>query len=83
MNWITEDVGLLAFVLVKPIAQISLEYVSANPTIYNQTEKDFAIEAIGTLPEIKDDAYLNFIAHPAGTFATAVIHGMMETIWSD
>ena len=82
VNWLTEDVGLVAVVLVKPLAQISLENVSANPTIYPQTEKDFAIEAVGTLPEIKDNAYLNLICHPSGTLATAVIHGMIETIWT-
>jgi hypothetical protein len=82
VNWVTEDVGLIAIVLVKPIAQIYLENVTASPTIYPPSEKDFAIDAIGTLPEIQDNAYLNFIAHPAGTFATAQIWGMMETIWT-
>jgi hypothetical protein len=82
INWLTEDVGLVTLVLVKPLAQISLETVSAGPTIYSPTEKDFAIDSVGTLPEIKDDAYLNFICHPAGTMATAVIYGTMETIWT-
>lgn len=82
VNWLTDDVGLIALVLVKPIGQIYLENVSASPTIYPPSEKDFAIDAVGTLPEIKDDAYLNFICHPAGTLATAQIWGMVETIWT-
>jgi hypothetical protein len=82
VDWVQEDVGLLALVLVKPIAQISLEPVSSGPTIYPPSEKDFAIDAVGTLPVIQDNAYLNFIAHPANTFATAVVWGMIETIWS-
>lgn len=80
VNWILEDVGLVALVLVKPLAQISLEPISSN--VYCASEKDFAINATATLPVIQDNAYLNFIAHPAGTFATSVIWGMVETIWS-
>jgi hypothetical protein len=82
IDWVIEDVGLITLVLVKPIAQISLEPNSGATTVYSPSEKDFAIDAVGTLPVIKDDAYLNFIAHPAGTFATAAIYGMIETIWS-
>ena len=80
VDWVIEDVGLVALVLVKPIAQIHLEPISSNA--YCPSEKDFAINAVGTLPIIQDNAYLNFIAHPAGTFATSVIWGTLETIWS-
>lgn len=80
VDWVLEDVGLVALVLIKPIAQIHLEPISSN--VYCPSEKDFAINAVGTLPVIKDNAYLNFIAHPAGTFATSVIWGTLETIWS-
>ena len=31
------------------------------------------------MPEIKDDAYLNFIALPVGTLSGAGIHGVIET----
>jgi hypothetical protein len=82
VNWVTEDVGLISLVLVKPIAQISLSETTASPTIYPPSEKDFAIDNIGVLPEIKDDAYLNLICHPAGTLATAVVWGVAETIWT-
>lgn len=80
VNWTLEDVGLVALVLVKPIAQIHMEPVQGS--VYPPSEKDFALHAMGTLPVIKDNAYLNLIAHPAGTFATSVIWGMAETIWS-
>lgn len=33
------------------------------------------------MPEIKDDAYLNFICHPGGTLSAAPIHGIIETVW--
>ena len=82
VDWVQEDVGLAALVLVKPIAQISMEPYATGPNTYSPSEKDFAIDAVGTLPVIKDNAYLNFIAHPFGTFATAVVWGMIETIWS-
>jgi hypothetical protein len=80
VNWILEDVGLVAVVLVKPIAQIHMEPVQGG--VYAPSEKDFAINSMGTLPVIEDNAYLNLIAHPAGTFATSVLWGTMETIWS-
>jgi hypothetical protein len=83
INWVTEDVGLIALVLVKPLAEISLYHSTASPVIYPQTEKDFALDNIGILPEVKDDAYLNLICMPNGTLATAVIHGMLETIWTE
>ena len=83
INWVTEDVGLIAIVLVKPLAEISLYHSTAGPVIYPQTEKDFALDNIGILPEVKDDAYLNLICMPNGTLATAVIHGMLETIWTE
>jgi len=82
VNWTVEDIGLITFVLVKPLATIYIENATAGPVIYPPSEKDFATDAVGTLPEIKDDAYLNFISCPAGAFATAVIYGMLETIWT-
>jgi hypothetical protein len=80
VNWITEDVGLLAIVLVKPIAQISLEPTTVS--VYSPSEKDFALDAVGSLPVIQDDAYLNFICMPTATLASSVIYGMIETVWS-
>jgi len=69
------DVGLFALVLVKPLATFALRGIDA------PTEVDYLTD-FSALPEILDDAYLNFIALPSGTLSGAPIHGMIETIWS-
>ena len=68
------DVGLFALVLVKPLASFSLYGIDA------PTEVDYLTD-MASLPEIKDDAYLNFIALPNGTLSGAPIHGIIETTW--
>jgi hypothetical protein len=37
---------------------------------------------MASMPEIKDDAYLNFVAMPNGTLSGAPIHGVIETTWN-
>lgn len=69
------DVGLFALAVVKPLASIALQGIDA------PTEVDYFTDNAGALPEIKDDAYLNFIVLPNGTLAAAPIHGMIETTW--
>ena len=67
------DVGLFALVLVKPLATLDLRGIDA------PTEVDFFTDCGGSMPEIEDDAYLNFIALPVGTLSGADIHGVIET----
>ena len=69
------DVGLICLVLVRPIALISIRGIDA------PTEVDY-FTAGPSLPEIKDGAYLNFIALPNGSLAATPVHGMAEFIWS-
>lgn len=69
------DVGLICLVLVKPIARTILRGIDA------PTEVDYLTDFI-SLPEIDDDAYLNFIALPNGSLAATPIHGLAEFIWS-
>jgi len=69
------DVGLFALVLVKPIASFALRGIDA------PTEIDYLTD-MAALPEIADDAYLNFLALPNGTLSGAPIHGVIETTWS-
>lgn len=69
------DVGLFALVLVKPLAGFGVFEITA------ASETDFLLDT-ATLPVIEDDAYLNFIAMPAGTMANAPIIGIIETTWS-
>lgn len=69
------DVGLFALVLVKPLATFALRGIDA------ATETDFLVD-MNSMPEILDDAYLNFVALPSGTLAAAPIHGIIETTWN-
>lgn len=68
------DVGLFSLVLVKPLASIALRGIDA------PTEIDYLTD-MASLPEIEDDAYLNFLALPNGTLSGAPIIGMIETTW--
>lgn len=70
----TGDVGLFAIALVKPIASIALRGVDA------PTEVDYLVD-FSAVPAIEDDAYLNFICHPAGNLSGAAIHGEIHTVW--
>ncbi len=69
------DVGLFALVLVKPLANFSLYGIDA------PTEVDYWTDA-ASMPEILDDAYLNFICLPNGTLSGAPINGIIETTFS-
>ena len=69
------DVGLFALVMVKPI--VTFSFFGSD----SATEVDYLVD-MAALPEIKNDAYLNFIAMPNGQFAGSSIHGIIETTWS-
>lgn len=68
------DVGLFSLVLVKPLATFALRGIDA------ATEVDYLTD-MASMPQIADDAYLNFIALPNGTLSGAPIHGIIETSW--
>lgn len=68
------DVGLFALVLVKPLATIGLTETTA------AIERDYFME-LNSMPEINDDAYLNFISLPVGSLSGSAFHGTIETIW--
>jgi len=69
------DVGLFALVLVKPLATFSLFGIDA------PTEVDYFVDS-ASMPEIKDDAYLNLIALPNGSLSGAPIIGVLETTFN-
>ena len=69
------DTGLFTLVLVKPLATISLRGIDA------PVEVDFLTDKGLQLPEIPDDAYLNFIVHPAGAIAGQLL-GDATFIWT-
>lgn len=75
VTFLTPDTGLLTFVLVKPIATMTIRSIDA-PVEVNYL-KDFS-----QLPLISDGSYLNFLALPNGTLSGAPIHGIIESVWS-
>lgn len=68
------DIGLIALALVMPIARASIRGIDA------PTEIDYFMD-FSQAPEIKDDAYLNLIACPAGSLSAAPIYGYIKTVW--
>lgn len=75
VTFLTGDVGLISFVLVKPVENIAIRTIDAPAERVPFT--DFC-----DLPVIEDDAYLNLIACPNGTLAGAPLHGTITTIWN-
>jgi hypothetical protein len=68
------DGGLVSFLLVKPLANISLKELSA------PHEKNLLMAGAG-LPVIEDDAYLNFVT-TFGTAFPAGFRGDIKVIWN-
>jgi hypothetical protein len=69
------DVGLFTLVLVKPLAQMQIRGTDAPVEV--DYLRDFA-----QCPVVKDDAYLNFIACPFGSFQNVPIHGDIKLVWN-
>lgn len=68
------DTGLFTLVLVKPLATLSLRGVDA------PVEVDYLTDAGLQLPRVYDNAYLNFVVHPAGAIAGQLL-GDATFIW--
>ena len=68
------DVGLFTLVLVQPLAELTVRGIDA------PTEIDYLTD-MASLPQIADDAYLNFLALPNGSLSGAPIIGVLETTW--
>lgn len=69
------DIGLLALVLVKPIAKHYIRGIDA------PSERDYFTDD-AALPVIQDDAYLNLLSLPAGNLSGAPIFGYIKTLWA-
>lgn len=69
------DVGLFTMVLVKPLAEQTIREITA------PSEKDYFLDAGFKLPEIVDDAYLNFISCPNGSLTGVPLFGAANFIW--
>lgn len=70
------DVGLLAFVLVKPLANSGCIHGIDAPV-----ERTFPVD-FPVMPKIENDAYLNHIVQVGGSSVAQPYHGFMEFIWN-
>lgn len=69
------DVGLFALILVKPLLQTTIKETTA------PYEKDMFLHA-QELPEVKDDAFLNFVCLPQSSLASTGLYGDLKVIWN-
>jgi len=74
ITFMQPDIGLIALVLVKPLATMTMRGIDA------PVERDFAID-FAVMPKIQPDAYLNFLCLPNATLAAAPIYGSATFIW--
>ena len=74
VRFFTPDIGLIAFVLVKPLATHFIRAIDA-PAERNYFQ-DFSV-----MPVIQDNAYLNFIVLPNGTLSAVNLLGTIQTVW--
>ena len=74
VTFLTADIGLIAFVLVRPLVNHSIRAIDA-PAEQNCFQDNSG------MPEIKDDAYLNLICLPNGTLSGANIFGYIQSVW--
>ena len=68
------DVGLTALVLVKPLCTFQIVEQTAPSEV--DCLKDF-----GSMPEIKDNAYLNIIVQSATNLGSQTLYGLNTYIW--
>lgn len=68
------SVGLLAIVLVKPLATLSVPFNGSH------AETDYLLEC-ASAPAIEDDAYLNFIFLSQSNLASQLLFGDMTIAW--
>jgi hypothetical protein len=69
------DVGLFSLLLVKPLAQFSMQEAG----IF--VEKDFLMHELST-PQIYDDAFLGLLVLSTGSAANATIYGYIKCIYN-
>lgn len=69
------DIGLISIILVKPLASALIREITA------PCETDFFTSG-ATMPQIQDDAFLNFLMVPQGSVSTAVIIGSIKTVYN-
>lgn len=68
--------GLMAFVLVKPLATLAIREINT------MAEKEF-VTMIPGAPEVKDGAYLGMVMNCAATIAAGQLAGYAKFAWSE
>lgn len=76
VTFLSPNGGLGALVLVKPLATVNLNEITAF------AEYDFLLMK-PSLPRIYDGAYLNFICASGASYASAPVTGIITTVWSE
>jgi hypothetical protein len=69
------DVGLMTFVLIKPLTTFILREQTA------PVEVNYVTDRPG-IPEFKDGAYLNLLCCPQGSLSGVSLHGILTTTWN-
>lgn len=69
------DVGLFTLVLIKPLATSQILEITAPVEIDH-----FIQQAI--IPQIQDDAYLNWLCLPQASLSGTALHGDIEVVWN-
>jgi hypothetical protein len=84
VTMLTTDVGLFSILLVKPLAQtMFMDRNSTTAGVYLATpnEKDFLLPT-DTMPQIYDDAFLNFFVLPQESLQNSQLTGDLKVIWT-
>jgi hypothetical protein len=69
------DVGLFTLVLVKPLAELTVRGIDA------PTEKDFFLHGGGVMPQVEDNAFVEFISCPNGSLTGIPLFGDATFVW--
>jgi hypothetical protein len=74
VTFLDSDIGLITFVLVKPIENSALRTIDA------PSERNCFTDCC-SMPVIEDDAYVNLIVCPQSSLNGVVFHGTIQTVW--
>ena len=69
------DVGLFTLVLVKPLTELTVREITA------PVEKDFFLDAGARMPEVEDNAFVEFISCPNGSLTGVPLFGDATFVW--
>jgi hypothetical protein len=74
-TFLSANGGIFALVLCREIGSVSIREANV------PAEKDYLLDTGLSMPEIKDGAYINFLALPSGSLAAQSFYGSIQTTW--